>query len=86
MRIQRQETLGFRVTWDKRYITLAPVATLLGLAFKAYDPDALLGDRKSLGITLAQIPTSMTGIQPIRLPISCGMRRPTFSTSIWLPA
>lgn len=58
-----KKTLGFRVTWDKRYITLAPVATLLGMAFKAYDPDGLLGDEKSLGITLALIPTSMPGVE-----------------------
>lgn len=45
--------LGFRVTWEKRYITLGPVATLLGLAFKAYDPDHLLGDEEELGITCA---------------------------------
>ena len=37
-----------RVTWDKRYITLAPVCTLLGLAFRLYDPDGLLGDEKDL--------------------------------------
>lgn len=58
-----KKTLGFRVTWDKRYITLAPVATLLGMAFKAYDPDGLLGDKKSLGITLALIPTSIPGVE-----------------------
>jgi acyl-CoA dehydrogenase len=58
-----KKTLGFRVTWDKRYITLAPVATLLGMAFKAYDPDGLLGDEKSLGITLALIPTDMPGVE-----------------------
>ena len=58
-----KKTLGFRVTWDKRYITLAPVATLLGMAFKAYDPDGLLGGDKDLGITLALIPTSMPGVE-----------------------
>ncbi|HEX7029897.1 MAG TPA: acyl-CoA dehydrogenase [Gammaproteobacteria bacterium] len=58
-----KKTLGFRVTWDKRYITLAPVATILGMAFKAYDPDGLLGDRKNLGITLALIPTNMPGVE-----------------------
>ena len=58
-----KKTLGFRVTWDKRYITLAPVATLLGMAFKAYDPDGLLGNEKNLGITLALIPTSMPGVE-----------------------
>jgi hypothetical protein len=39
-----REVLGMRVTWDKRYITLGPVATLLGLAFRLYDPEHLLGD------------------------------------------
>ncbi|HEX6928874.1 MAG TPA: acyl-CoA dehydrogenase [Gammaproteobacteria bacterium] len=58
-----KKTLGFRVTWDKRYITLAPVATLLGMAFKACDPDGLLGDKKELGITLALIPTNMPGVE-----------------------
>ena len=57
-----QEVLGLRVTWDKRYITLGPIATLLGLAFKAYDPDKLLGDEEDLGITCALIPTSTEGV------------------------
>lgn len=57
-----KRVLGMRVTWEKRYITLGPVATLLGLAFKLYDPDGLLGDRKELGITLALIPTDTPGI------------------------
>jgi acyl-CoA dehydrogenase len=51
-----------RVTWEKRYITLGPVATLLGLAFKLYDPDGLLGTKKDLGITLALIPTNTPGV------------------------
>ncbi|MBA2660179.1 MAG: acyl-CoA dehydrogenase [Nitrosospira sp.] len=57
-----QNVLGMRVTWEKRYITLGPVATLLGLAFKLHDPDGLLGDEKDLGITLALIPTNTPGI------------------------
>ena len=57
-----EQVMGMRVTWDKRYITLAPVATLLGLAFKAYDPDGLLGDTEELGITCALIPTSTPGV------------------------
>jgi len=56
------DTLGLRITWEKRYITLGPVATLLGLAFKAYDPDGLLGDVEELGITCALIPTSTAGV------------------------
>ncbi|GKS68769.1 acyl-CoA dehydrogenase [Nitrosomonas sp. PY1] len=54
--------LGMRVTWEKRYITLGPVATILGLAFKLYDPDRLLGGEESLGITLALIPTNTPGV------------------------
>lgn len=57
-----REVLGLRVTWEKRYITLGPIATLLGLAFKAYDPDHLLGDEEDLGITCALIPTSTEGV------------------------
>ena len=54
--------LGIRLNWEKRYITLGPVATLLGLAFRLYDPDQLLGTEHDLGITLALIPTSTPGI------------------------
>jgi len=57
-----KETLGLRVTWEKRYITLGPVATLLGLAFKGFDPDKLLGGETDLGITCALIPTSHKGV------------------------
>jgi acyl-CoA dehydrogenase len=57
-----RRVLGLSVTWDKRYITLGPVATLLGLAFRAYDPEHLVGDREDLGITCALIPTSHPGV------------------------
>lgn len=57
-----KETIGLRVTWEKRYITLGPIATILGLAFKAYDPDGLLGDDRELGITCALIPTNHPGV------------------------
>ena len=57
-----KEVLGLRVTWEKRYITLGPIATLLGLAFKAYDPDHLLGEEDELGITCALIPTDTPGV------------------------
>ena len=57
-----RETLGVSVTWEKRYITLGPVATILGLAFKCFDPDKLLGDKVELGITCALIPTSHKGV------------------------
>ena len=57
-----EEVLGIRLNWNKRYITLGPVATLLGLAFKLYDPDQLLGDTPELGITCALIPTDTDGV------------------------
>ena len=60
---QGREVLGLRLNWNKRYITLAPVATLLGLAFKARDPDGLLGQEQELGITCALIPTDTPGVQ-----------------------
>jgi acyl-CoA dehydrogenase len=53
---QGKEVLGMRVSWDKRYITLAPVCTVFGLAFHLYDPDGLLGDKKHIGITCALVP------------------------------
>jgi len=58
----KSDVLGMRLTWEKRYITLGPVATLLGLAFKLYDPDKLLGGSEDLGITLALIPTNTPGV------------------------
>ncbi|WP_404402405.1 acyl-CoA dehydrogenase [Idiomarina seosinensis] len=58
-----EEVVGIRLNWSKRYITLAPAATVLGLAFKLYDPDGLLGDKKALGITCALIPTDHPGIE-----------------------
>ncbi|WP_345813804.1 acyl-CoA dehydrogenase [Paraburkholderia sp. PREW-6R] len=57
-----RETLGFRVTWDKRYITLGPIATVLGLAFRALDPQRLLGGSEEPGITCALIPTDHPGV------------------------
>ncbi|MCX4186468.1 acyl-CoA dehydrogenase [Methylophaga sp. OBS4] len=62
-----KEITGILLNWEKRYITLGPVATLLGLAFHLYDPDHLLGDsfdgRDDIGITLALIPTDTPGIR-----------------------
>jgi acyl-CoA dehydrogenase len=58
-----REVLGLKLNWHKRYITLGPVATLLGLAFKAYDPDHLVGQQDELGITVALIPTHLPGVE-----------------------
>ncbi len=57
-----EEVLGIRLNFDKRYITLAPVATVIGLAFKLFDPDHLIGDTEDLGITCALIPRHLKGI------------------------
>ncbi len=57
-----KEVLGIRLSWNKRYITLAPVSTVLGLAFKLKDPDQLLGDKEDIGITCALIPANHEGV------------------------
>ncbi|PKM13528.1 MAG: acyl-CoA dehydrogenase [Gammaproteobacteria bacterium HGW-Gammaproteobacteria-3] len=58
----KERVLGIRLNWEKRYITLGPVATVLGLAFKLYDPEHLLGEDDDIGITVALIPTNTPGI------------------------
>jgi acyl-CoA dehydrogenase len=58
-----KETVGLLLNWDKRYITLAPIATVLGLAVRMYDPDHLLGKEEDIGITLCLIPTSHPGVE-----------------------
>lgn len=58
-----KEVLGISLTFDKRYITLAPVATVMGLAFKLYDPDHFLGEKVDLGITVCLMPTNHPGIE-----------------------
>lgn len=83
-----REVLGLRVTWEKRYITLGPIATLLGLAFKAYDPDHLLGDVEDLGITCALIPTSTEGVNIGRrhFPLNQSfMNGPNSGTDVFIP-
>jgi acyl-CoA dehydrogenase len=61
--INGEEVLGLRLSWQKRYITLAPVATLIGLAFRLKDPQRLIGDREDRGITCALIPRDTTGVE-----------------------
>jgi acyl-CoA dehydrogenase len=57
-----KEVLGMRLNWNKRYITLSPIATLIGLAFRMKDPDHLLGEAEDLGITCALIPRNLPGV------------------------
>ena len=82
------ETLGMKLTFDKRYITLAPVATVIGLAFRLYDPEHLLGDKDDLGITLALLPRSTPGLEigrrhyPLNIPFQNG---PVHGKDIFAP-
>ncbi|MCK2084711.1 acyl-CoA dehydrogenase [Aeromonas sp. 3925] len=83
-----EEVLGMRLTWNKRYITLAPIATVLGLAFKLRDPDHLLGEEEELGITCALIPTDIKGVEigrrhfPLNVPFQNG---PTRGNDVFVP-
>lgn len=82
------ETLGLRLTFDKRYITLAPIATVVGLAFRMYDPEHLLGDKEDLGITLALLPRETPGLQigrrhfPLNIPFQNG---PVHGKDVFVP-
>ncbi|QXI35061.1 acyl-CoA dehydrogenase [Pseudomonas promysalinigenes] len=83
-----EEVLGLRLNWEKRYITLGPVATLLGLAFKAYDPQHLLGDQEELGISLALIPTDTPGVEigKRHLPLGAAfMNGPNSGRDVFVP-
>jgi acyl-CoA dehydrogenase len=85
---QGKEVLGMRVTWDKRYITLGPVATLLGLAFRLYDPEHLLGDKEDLGITCALVPTNTPGVNIGRrhLPLNAAFQNgPNHGKDVFMP-
>src|SRR5690606_27699553 len=61
--VDGEEVLGMRLSFAKRWITLAPIATMVGLAFKLYDPDHLLGDEEELGITCALLPADTPGVE-----------------------
>ena len=58
-----RDVLGIRLNWHKRYITLGPIATVLGLAFKLHDPDHLIGQEDDVGITVALVPTNLPGVK-----------------------
>jgi acyl-CoA dehydrogenase len=85
---QGEEIIGIRLNWEKRYITLAPIATVLGLAFKLRDPDHLIGEVDDYGITAALIPTKLPGIEigrrhfPINIPFQNG---PTRGNDVFVP-
>jgi len=80
--------LGIKINWDKRYITLGPVATLIGMAFKLKDPDGLLGDEKDIGITVALVPRDTKGVtignrhRPMDIPFQNG---PNQGKDVFIP-
>ena len=83
-----REVLGVRLTWEKRYITLGPVATILGLAFKLFDPDKLIGSKEDIGVTLALIPTTHKGVNIGRrhIPLSAAfMNGPNSGKDVFIP-
>ncbi len=83
-----EDVLGIRLNWIKRYITLAPVATVIGLAFRLYDPDGLLGSEEDLGITCVLVPRHLPGIEigdrhdPMGVPFQNG---PIFGRDVFVP-
>ncbi len=85
---QGREVIGMRVTWDKRYATLAPVCTVLGLAFRLFDPEGLLGDKKDIGITCALVPYDHPGVETGRrhMPLNAVfMNGPTRGQDVFMP-
>lgn len=83
-----KRTLGVKLSWDKRYITLAPVATLLGLAFHLHDPDNHLGKGAEVGITLALVPADFPGVEIGKRHYPSGsafMNGPTSGTDVFVP-
>ncbi len=83
-----EDVLGMRLNWRKRYITLGPVATVIGLAFRLRDPDGLLGQEEDLGITCALIPADAPGIEigarhdPMGVPFQIG---PNWGRDVFVP-
>jgi len=83
-----EEVLGLKVTWNKRYITLAPVATLIGLAIKVYDPEHLLGEQEDIGVTCVLVPRDTEGVHAgaRHLPMNTVfMNGPTWGDEVFIP-
>ncbi|MFQ5669976.1 MAG: acyl-CoA dehydrogenase [Acidobacteriota bacterium] len=85
---QGREVLGIRLNWDKRYTTLSSVATVIGLAFRLFDPEHLLGGREDIGITCALVPANLPGVEigarhdPLGVPFHNG---PTRGRDVFIP-
>lgn len=86
--INGKEVLGIRLNWNKRYITLCPVATVIGLAFRLYDPENILGKGHEVGISCALIPASTPGVIKGRrhFPLNTGfLNGPTEGHDVFVP-
>lgn len=84
----QKNVLGLRLNWSKRYITLAPVATVIGLALKVKDPEHLLGSETELGITVLLLPTNLPGVKIGRrhFPLNQAfMNGPTQGENVFVP-
>jgi acyl-CoA dehydrogenase len=85
---QGREITGLKLNFSKRYITLAPIATVVGLAFRMFDPDKLLGDEADIGITCALIPRNTPGLSigrrhfPLNVPFQNG---PLYGKDVFVP-
>ncbi len=83
-----KEVLGIKLNFNKRYITLAPIATVIGLAFRLYDPDKILGDNEDIGITCALLPRDTKGMvigdrhDPMGVPFNNG---PIIGEDVFIP-
>ncbi|RME94670.1 MAG: acyl-CoA dehydrogenase, partial [Alphaproteobacteria bacterium] len=87
-RHEGREVVGIRLNWEKRYISLGPEATLLGLAFRLYDPDGLLERGEDIGITLALIPTHHKGVVIGDRHLPCGAafpNGPNWGKDVFIP-
>ena len=87
-RHEGQDVVGIRVSWDKRYITLGPVATLVGLAFRLFDPENVLGRGEDIGITVALVPANHPGVHIGRrhLPSGTGFPNgPNWGKDVFIP-
>ncbi len=85
---QGKEVLGIRLNWEKRYITLGPVATVIGLAFKLFDPDHYLSEQEAIGITVALIPRNTPGVSigKRHFPLnSAFMNGPNWGKDVFIP-
>jgi acyl-CoA dehydrogenase len=83
-----KDVLGIRLSWDKRYITLGPKATLVGLAFRLFDPENLLGKGDDIGITVALIPANHPGVNIGRRHLPSGAafpNGPNWGKDVFIP-